>query len=554
MMGKTFLLAVLIALASPAFSQKEKKVDSKIEQVTVFLQGAQIKEKGKFSADKGVTKLVFEGLPQGYDQQSIQVKGKGEYIILDVSPRTQYPEPGINTLPELPVEIKRALRMLNDSIEDLNWKLRETENELNALSLEKNMLLNSGSVKGQSAKDSLQALVKAMEYMRIKLAEINKLQLKTERTKQNHQQELARMQERKVELENYAHHTGGDKKRYEPIQQVVVTISSDITVTGTLELSYMVQQAGWSPAYDLRANDISSPVTLTYKANVFQSTGVDWKDVKLKLSTINPHRSNVKPTLAPWYLAYVQPLQQTPQFPKYNELSKGAVVGDKPVMNDKAELDAQHMHAYTTMSEHLTMVEFDLKIPYTIPSNGQPYLMAIKSEEIPSTYEYYAVPKLDKDVYLMAYLTGWEEMNLLPAVANIYYDGTYVGQTRIHPGMMEEKLALPLGRDNNVIITRKKIKDEDKERALGSEKIKSIEYEIAVRNLKSAPIKMVVEDQMPLSRQDDIKVEPGSTGKAEYNADTGTLRWQFTLTSKETHKMKFSYDIKYSKDKVLAMN
>lgn len=100
----------------------------------------------------------------------------------------------------------------------------------------------------------------------------------------------------------------------------------------------------------------------------------------------------------------------------------------------------------------------------------------------------------------MAYLTGWEDMNLLPAVANIYYDGTYVGQTRINPAMMDDKLELPLGRDNNIVITRKKTKDDDKERTLSNEKTKSVEYEIALRSMKSAPIKIVIEDHLPLSK------------------------------------------------------
>jgi uncharacterized protein (TIGR02231 family) len=553
MMRITFVLAVLIALTSPAFSQKEKKADSKIDQVTVFLQGAQIKEKGKFSADKGVTKIIFEGMPEAYNQQSIQVKGKGEYIILDVAPRMFYPEPETNPTEEMPTETRKALKLLNDSIDDLGWKMKDVDFELTSLSMEKNMLLNSGSVKGQSAKDSLQALTKAMEYMRVKLGEINKLQLKAERTKQQLQQDLNRMQTRKSELENYQYYSGGNKVAKQPTPQVVVTISADAPVTGTLELSYMVHQAGWSPAYDLRATDINSPVSLTYKANVFQTTGVDWKDVKLKLSTINPNRSNVKPTLASWYLAYVQPLQYAPAPQQYNNAYKGSTAMAETTSND-SNVNAKQIAEFTTMTESLTMVEFDLKIPYSIPSNGQPYLMAIKNEDIPSTYEYFAVPKLDKEAYLMAYLTGWEEMNLLPAVANIYYDGTYVGQTRINPGTMDDKMELPLGRDSNVIITRKKTKDDDKERALSNEKTKSVEYEIALRSLKSAPIKIVIEDQLPMSKMEEVKVEIGSIGKAEHIAETGKLRWIVTLAPKETQKLKFSYDIKYNKDKVLALN
>lgn len=549
----TFLIALLVIGSMNAFSQKEKKADSKIDQVTVFLQGAQIREKGKFSAEKGMTKIIFEGMAPSYNQQSIQVKGKGEFIILDVSPRVFYPQPEEVKPTTVPLNITKELKLLNDSIDNLSWEMKDVDNEIAALNLEKNILLNSATVKGQSTKDSLQALTKAMEYMRVKLPEINKLMLKAEKRKQTIQSDLNRKHTRKSELENYTYHSGYTTKSTAPVNQIVVSISADAPVTGTLELSYLVSQAGWTPSYDLRANDINSPVSLTYKANVFQTTGVAWNDVKIKLSTINPNRSNVKPTLAPWYLSYVQPIRNVPTATTYNNSYTGPTNKETEDMTlSKAE--AKHIAAYTTMTENLTMVEFDLKIPYTIPSDGQQYLMAVKSEEIKTTYEYFVVPKLDTDAYLVAYLTGWEEMNLLPAIANIYYDGTYVGQTRINPSIMSEKMELPLGRDNNLLVTRKKTKDEDKEKALSNEKTKSLEYEIALRSMKSSNIKIVVEDQIPLSTMEDVKVAVGSTGKAEFITETGKLRWVVNLAPKETQKFKFSYDLKYNKDKSLALN
>jgi uncharacterized protein (TIGR02231 family) len=547
----TLLIALLVIGSMKAISQKEKKAESKIEQVTVFLQGAQIKEKGKFTADKGVTKVIFEGMAPAYNQQSIQVKGKGEFIILDVSPRVFYPEPEEAKPTTIPAQIMKELRMLNDSIDNLAWEIRGMDDEIAALNLEKNLLLNSATVKGQSTKDSLLALTKAMEYMRIKLPEINKLMLKADKRKHSLQVELNEKNARKSELENYNYNAGYSTKSMAPVQQIVVSISADAPVNGTLELSYMVSQAGWTPSYDLRANDVDNPVSLTYKANVHQTTGVAWNDVKIKLSTINPNRSNVKPMLAPWYLSYVQPIQTVPGM-TYNNSYQGPVTLSKEDLSSDMD-DAKHIAAFTTMTENLTMVEFDLKINYSIPSDGQPYLMAIKNEEIKTTYEYFVIPKLDTDAYLVAYLTGWEEMNLLPAVANIYYDGTYVGQTRINPSVMSDKLELPLGRDNNLLVTRKKTKDEDKEKMLSNEKTKSLEYEIALRSMKSTAVKIVVEDQIPLSAMEDVKVEVGSIGKAEFITETGKLRWVVNLAPKETLKFKFSYDLKYDKDKSLAL-
>jgi len=120
------------------------------------------------------------------------------------------------------------------------------------------------------------------------------------------------MSVRLSELNNYSNTQKNQNLNVQPmapVQQVVVTVSADYATTGYLELNYMVFDAGWSPAYDLRADDITSPVKLTYKANVFQNTGVNWDNVNLKLSTINPNRSNVKPTLAPWYVDFYRTVQ-----------------------------------------------------------------------------------------------------------------------------------------------------------------------------------------------------------------------------------------------------
>jgi uncharacterized protein (TIGR02231 family) len=406
------------------------------------------------------------------------------------------------------------------------------------------------------------ALKVAMDYMRVKLPEINKLILKTERKKYDAQISLNRMNDRKSELENYNSNVGYAVKSTAPVNQIVVSISSDLPTTGYLDLSYMVSQAGWTPSYDLRADDVSAPVKLTYKASVFQNTGVEWTDVKIKLSTINPNRSNVKPTLAPWYLSYYQPIVRTDASKFKDKANAPASYGNAyngPTPASKAESisyedmdDAEHVSNYATMSDNLTMVEFDLKIPYTIVSDGQPNLMAIKSEEIKTTYEYFVVPKLDIEAYLVAYLTGWEDMNLLPAVANIYYDGTYVGQTRINPAIMSDKLELPLGRDNGIVVSRKKTKDEDKDKALSNERTKLLTYEISIRNLKSVPIKIVVEDQVPLSNMEEVKVEVLEHGKAELIAETGKLRWVLEMPAKESRKQSFSYQLKYNKDKTLA--
>ena len=154
----------------------------------------------------------------------------------------------------------------------------------------------------------------------------------------------------------------------------------------------------------------------------------------------------------------------------------------------------------------------------------------------------------------MARLTDWEELNLLPGVANIYYDGTYVGQTRINPAVMSDTLDLALGRDRGIFVTRKKLNDDEKLRAFSNEKIRTITYEISLKNYKSNNIHVKIEDHIPVPQDQEIKVELIENETANFNKDTGILKWDKSIEGKETVKYLFTYTIKYNKDKTLAVN
>lgn len=565
----TVTLLAIILSGTSAMAEVEKKVSSKINNVTVFLQGAQVQRKGKFKIDKGITKIIFEGMTQEFDKNSIQVKGTGSFIILDVSSTIFYPIPKAYVPNTMPMKIKIEITRLEDSISDLNWLAQELRIEVEGYKSEKNMLLTSGVIKGQNVNDSIAALMDAMDYMRVKLLELNKLIFKIEKKLNTDQLLLTKMNARLNELVNYNYNVGNVVAQQLPVQQIIVTLSSDVETYGTLEFSYMVSSAGWSPSYDLRADDVDSPVKLTYKANVYQNTGIDWEDVDMTLSTINPNRSNVKPVLATWYLNYYQPIVQSIGY--YNKDSKGKMAKERAMapatlsmneINVSTDADfqwddleeAEHMSNYTEMNNNMAMVEFELKIPQSIKSDGQTHLMAVTSEEIDASFQYHIVPKLDKDAFLMAKLSGWEDLNLLPAVANIYYDGTYVGQTRLNPSVMSDTLELALGRDRGIYLTRTKTIDEEKVKKLTGQKEKTVTYQLALKNYKSTSVSIIVEDQTPVSTIEDIKVEVLEMGIADYNKKTGKLVWNINLDAKETLKYEFTYLLRYDKDKRLALN
>ena len=214
--------------------------------------------------------------------------------------------------------------------------------------------------------------------------------------------------------------------------------------------------------------------------------------------------------------------------------------------------DANQVSNYFQMNESLTNVEFKVNMPYSIESNGQDHLIAVQQGEIPAGYTHYLVPKLDRESFLVAKLTDWEKLNLLPAVANIFYDGTYVGQTRINPAVMSDTISLALGRDRGIMVKRKKTKDEEKVKNLAQEKVKTVTWELEVRNNKAGSVNLVLQDHIPITQNDEIKISLDEKGGADHAKSTGKLEWRMKLNSRGSKKLNYTYTVKFDKDKTLA--
>jgi uncharacterized protein (TIGR02231 family) len=205
------------------------------------------------------------------------------------------------------------------------------------------------------------------------------------------------------------------------------------------------------------------------------------------------------------------------------------------------------------MVETMANVEFDIKLDYDVPSDGISHMVAIKTESLPAKYIHYLVPKVESEAFLLARVTGWENLNLLPGSANLFYDGTYVGQTVINPNVINDTLDLAMGRDNAITVTRTRLKDKEGNKLLGPEITRTISYELRVKSNKSKPINLVMEDQIPVSNNKDIKVEIKDEGKADYNLATGGLRWDMKLDGLTTKSVKFVYEVTHNKDMPLSM-
>lgn len=544
------LLAILPSFLSLAAKDKEI-IKSSISEVTVYTNGAQIYRKANFNVKPGITELIIEGVSPNIDPNSLQVKAFGNVVLIDSKYQIYYPEPEKVKLEGLPLKIRKDINLLQDSINNQLFDIKEIQDEIDVLNTSKTILSNNGAIRGQGkVNDSIQLLKQAMDYYQLKMNEINKkLQVLNKRMKAKNTA-LQDMNNRMSDLQNYQS-SNTPKVPTGPIHRIIVTLQSKEVVAGRLAVSYLASGASWVPSYDIRSEITSGKVNLAYKANIQQNTGESWNDVQLTLSTNDPYQNKIKPDLHPWYVDYYNFEAINGRMNSYGLTAAPSVQYEKKAITDSQayEVEGETAANFTTVINRVLSAEYKIDLPYTIESDDESHLVLVRNLDLTANYRYYTVPKIDPGVFLVAEVLKLEDLQLVPATANIFFDGSYIGETYIDPTAMNDTLKLSLGKDPNIIAKRILLKKDYKEKVIGNDIERTYAYEISIKNLKANTIELVIEDQIPVTSNGEIVIEAINTDKANYDKTTGKLTWTVNLKTKVTDKFNYSFKIKYPKDR-----
>jgi uncharacterized protein (TIGR02231 family) len=540
-------------------------VKSRIKKVVVYQQGAQIQRRANYTVSKGVSKIYIESISPQIDANSIQINATGNIILLDSKYSVEYPAPEVNQNTEnlIPLKIRKEIRYITDSIFEYSYKAMGIQFKIDVLNSEKRIIENNGTIKGSGkVNDSIPLLEDAIEYYHKKMNKINYdlLNLNKEKALLNKTQN--RMTNRLQSLNNYDQNNNLTQPTNKPpIYKITITVSAKETTSGRVNISYLVNNAGWIPQYDLRSKAIDNTIDLTYKAQVYQNTGVKWNNIRLSLSTNNPYANKTKPELQPWYVYYAnnysnQRIKQKSisyTANKRKSLAPQAIMeesyaestnSDIEITEEKATLSTQ----FTKMIEQLISVEYAIDLPYTIESNNERYMVLVDSKTLKTNYKNYAVPKIDLSSYLVAQITNLDNLNLLPGDATIFHDGAYLGTTYLNPSIMSDTMNLSLGKDPKLLLKRTLLKKESKQKIIGDRIVKTYAYRIEIKNHKNKTSKITVQDQIPITQNPEIEIEIVNLSKGKLNKATGLIEWDLKLKPKETKKLDLIYTVKYSKN------
>ena len=555
------IIIVTLLIHQSLFANEKEIIKSTISEVTVYAQGAQIYRKASYTVKPGITEVIIEGICATIDPNSIQVKATGNVIILDSKHSIFYPKPEELALEGLPLKIRKDIQFLQDSINAIQFDLQEIQDEIDVLTATKTILMSNGAIRGQGkVNDSINLLKQAVDYYSVKMLELNKRIQQLNRKKADKAERKRGMDDRIYKLRNYQSNANLNPENNEPTHRIIVTLSSKEIVSGKFTISYLVSEAGWSPLYDIRSDISSGKINLNYKAQVYQNTGTDWDNVNLNISTNNPYQNKTKPTLHPWYIDYNMYKQEQISYknnrtmPPSSMADKAKSYGFSTASDSEMEVNALSAAEFVQVIDHVISAEFKIDLPYSIKSNSEQHMVLVKNIDLEVKYNYFAAPKLDNGAYLVAQLSKLDELQLIPAKANIFFEGSYIGETYIDPTTMEDTLNLSLGKDPNIIIRRNLLKKDCKEKIVGNYIEKTYSYAIEVKNLKSNGINIILQDQLPITQNTDIIIEALDMSKGRYDDKTGIIEWDLNIKTKETKTIEFQYKVKYNKDQNLPIN
>lgn len=527
-MKRNILFLIVIMYSIKLNASNEITVKPSLDNVKVFLNGAEIFQSVQFKLEKGVSNIVLTGLANNIDRNSINVSAKGDAVILSVVQRFDY----LRTPEKTPI-----IKNLEDSLQFLNKKIAINKNEMDVFNTEIELLLANKSIGSDAKNVTVTELQNMADFFRKRLNEIKAEQLKLLEENKEIQKSIERINKQLQEL---------NAKLNQPVNELVVTMSAKNPTAVELKAAYIIHNAGWHPVYDIRVDKVDSPAQLSYKANVWQKSGLDWNDINITLSTRNPNQNNNKPELHLWFIDFAN-------YALYKErmgaMEKSAAA---PMQIQKVnEEDAETMADYIIVDQKQLSVEFIPSLKYSIPSDGKPHSVSIQNYKLNATYEYYAAPKLDNNAFLVTYLTEWNQYNLLPGQANIYFENSYVGESYINPFTSNDTLAISLGRDQNITISRETLKDFTEEKFLSSDIERFFGYEIIVKNNKNIPVKILMEELVPISKNEDIEVKIIDLSGGKYYERDGRVKWNIEIDTEKSISKKFIYSVRYPKDKVI---
>lgn len=622
----TMAMALLLVVIAKA---ENNKVTPELKHVTVFTNGAQVERTHSMNLLAGEQIVTFTGLSPYTDVKSMQIKAHGKLTVLGVNYRTIHPDSLLRI---------KQLRDAEQKVKQTDDKEREMRSQLEVVNAQLEMLKTNCSTGNRTAVTPLANIKELNSYYAQEMLELKKKAISID-------QELVKLAEIREKQQKTADSIAHLKLKTITEAELKLQVPQAGKVDFTL--TYYVKNAGWYPTYDLRSEGVGLPLQLSYKANMFQNTKEEWKNIPVTLSSANPNRSNVAPELRTYWLdygrsaprydneavaegvsgvvtdengepiigatvkvvgaslgtvtdtkgyysislprndtqlsfSYIGYLTQTHhvkgstlnvRMKEDNTILNDVVVigyGTKRKMSSRklAKLNAEEADEGEVLKSKEMIkpesdliavkeqkaqfgYEFEIKQPLTMTSDGKTTTTEIARYQLPATYQYLGIPRADKDAFLVADATEWQQYSLLEGEASVYFENSFVGKTILDPTVVNDTLHFSLGRDNGIRIQRTKVSDRSTRRLLSTTQEQNLTWRITVKNSRKEAVSLTLRDQIPVSENSNITVTTEEISGGQMDKTTGIVEWQLQLQPNEQREYIVAYKVKYPKSRWL---
>lgn len=526
------LLITFLGIIGTFYSSKATdtlQITSTIDAVTVYRSGATLNKKASAQLPKGISELKLIKLPPGMDDKSFQATVSQGFAILSVTPA-----------------IEREHKIPNAEADELGKKIKEMELKMKlekatqeSLKEEEALLMTNRQIASASSGIGGQQLEQVTTFFRTRISAI-----KTEKVYSD--ERLAELQLKWDSLKS-AQQLILNKQPAASSKSMILKVMAMNAGKVEINVKYFMRNASWVSSFDLRVEDITKAMQIDYKSDINNSTGENWDQVQLTLSTGNPVRSNIAPNIQTWWLEYqyMSGLQKA---------SAADLANIRPPSQSRRETSEEMINPpIASVSENITATEFKLGERYSIPSGSGSNLILLETKDVPANYSYTVIPKKNNLAYLTAALTNLETLNLSSGKANIYFGQSYVGETIIDLSSATDTLSISLGPDIGIAVSREKVKDKSAKNFFGTKVEETHTWLIKLKNNKPGTIQIKVLDHIPVSKDSDIEVKSEFSDNALPDPETGIVTWNQNLKSGETKELRISYKVRYSKGKQLNL-
>jgi uncharacterized protein (TIGR02231 family) len=517
---------------------------SQVVAVTVYPDRARISRRGKVSLEAGEHRLEADGLPLGLNPDSLRVAARGSArarLLGAQLQRTFYEETPAERVRALEEQIEAS----QDELQDLELKVE----------LVKQSRANLNDIAGQ-ANVFAAALTTGEASLQEQMSYFSGLRLRAEELideQQNYLRKRRELERRLQKLKNELdqQRSTRPRERYTAIVEVEVLQAGDLSV----ELSYVVSGAGWKPLYDIRLveGEAKPSLEVGYLAQVTQTTGEAWQDVALSLSTARPALAGRLPELDPWYI------NALPAAPSARALKMRAPV--VPVAAAQEALAAAQVTQGAPLpafdaEEVLASVEtsgaaLTYQVPgaVTVPPDGTSHKVVVARFSLEPALDYVSAPKLVEAAYRRAKVANQSLYTLLPGQASLFVGDEFVGTAALELIAPQGEIELYLGVDDRIAIQRELKRREVDKRLIGGKRRTLFGYEIELENLLPGTAKLLLHDQLPVARHEEIKVrlesaDPRPTEHDELNL----LDWELELAPKEKRVVRFDFSVEHPQE------